>query len=241
MQTKPCSPLHFAFCILHFELLPRDINSAVAAAKAQRAAALPDASSQVSALVVIVVVPAGRDFVNAARVNTAIAGVRVDLGIQIGRQPDRDRTVAGIDAPFGLQHAAVADVELHAAIAGPDIERLESSGDLDGAVAGISLDTAGRLGDFDRPVTGTGAEIALDAPCLDAPIAGVECDRAGQTVGFDGTVTRASLDGQFFWSRDDEAHRRRLPGPDVNGVLALAGTGRLDDNPIAVLGCVDDQ
>ena len=93
----------------------------------------------------------------------------------------------------------------------------------------------------DRPVTGAGPQVPLDATRPNAAIAAVQRDRAGQIVGANRSVTGASIGGQLPGRRDDQAHRRRLPGPDVNPVASIAGSGRLDDDSIAVLSGVDDQ
>src|SRR5215204_5572316 len=187
-------------------LLPRNVDRAIAAAKPQRAAALSELRAQRIAIPAIVVVSLGLHG-HAIGVHTAVAGMRIEIGVEIRRQAKRDRSVARIDIPISLQRAAVERLETNGAVAGPDLDGVEATGQLDRTVARIGLDTASGIGHRDRTITRTGLQAALDTTGSNAAVTAAESNRAGQLVGIDRPIASTRIHGHLARRRHNQAHR----------------------------------
>src|SRR5690349_10742342 len=112
----------------------------------------------------------------------------IEIRIEIRRQSKRDRAVAGIDAPIALQHAAVEHLEANRPVAGPDVEGIEATRQLDRTIARIGVDTASGIGDGDRTITRTGVQTALNPTSSNAAVTAIQFNDASEVVRADRPV-----------------------------------------------------
>src|SRR6202035_566123 len=108
-----------------------------------------------------------------AQADVPIVGAGVDVRLQIGRQNDVHATVPGTDRPTGSNPGAGLQVRVDAAVAGLDVQRVQTAGNGDVPVARGGIDSAIQITRFDVTIAGMQVNLALGAFDGDAPVAGI--------------------------------------------------------------------
>src|SRR5258707_15585215 len=109
----------------------------------------------------------------------SVSGVHVELGREIGRQPECHVTVAGAHAPFRSHFGTARNLRLNAAIAGVQAELIESAANANLSVACACL------------------QFSIHGIRIDASIAGVEPSFAAQRFHRYAAVARPDIGSQL--------------------------------------------
>src|SRR5271155_5286143 len=129
--------------------------------------------------------------------DAAIAGVRVQIRVQISRQAHGDVPVAGMQIPAVGHFRAAAHLGLDAAVAGLQRQRVEASVNAQVAVAGVGVELAVEVVPFDMPIAGVNSDVALDVSGGHVAIASIELNLARNSLGGDVTVAGTHVQIQF--------------------------------------------
>ena len=145
-------------------LLLRDRDAAVAGAYLQGRATGAEAAAKL-VLAVAVGLKA-----KVAGVDGAVAGARIELGVDGARQLDADAAVAGGDLPVLLDGGTGLEIECHRSVAGVRLERGGRPGDAHAAIAGVDVDFAPDAVERDRSVPGICDNFAVKAGARHAAV-----------------------------------------------------------------------
>src|SRR5689334_6369068 len=148
------------------------MNASVARANAKQLAARAQAPLYAAA---IVFRAGARDLDLAA--NGSIARVRVELGVEVRGQVERDAAVARGDRPVVLHGRSWLGAERDRSIAGVQLHGLKFSGNGDAAVARLELEVAFRAVERHRAVAGVQHEAPRDVVRANAAVARAQIER----------------------------------------------------------------
>lgn len=152
------------------------------------------------------------DAVESPRLHVAIAGVRVQLGVERRGQAQIDRAIAGRDVPVAGDGAAFPGGDADGTVAGSDGDALEAPGEIDRAIACVGVGQADGVGNANRAVTGVRLDTPVDVRHPDTAVTRIQDECAGEPFSRNRAISAARVQGDACGRRDDQADGIRRSG-----------------------------
>src|SRR5450759_3863556 len=181
-------------------------DAAIPGADAQRLAAGPESPLDRATAARLVAALSGQPQLVSDR---AVAGVRVELGAEVGRQVDRDAAVAGRHRPVISHRGPRGRAERDRAVAGVKLHSGELAGDAHAAVAGLHVEISFGVFQRDRSVSRRERELAPDVVRADAAVARLQLEPPVHVLYPDRAVAAPGHDIAVARHRHDELRGRR--------------------------------
>ena len=127
----------------------------------------------------------------------AVAGVRIEIGMEVRRQAQVDVAVARMQRPTARNLRAVGRFRFDAAVARFQIQSVEPAAHVDAAIAGIHVERAIEIRSFDVAIAGMHADIPAQAAGAHVSIAGIHVNASRNRLQCDVSVAGVHIEIQL--------------------------------------------